>query len=627
MALTRLLALAMLAWFLVSCGGGGGGGGGGNAASNPPPAPTPPPPPPPPPTEPPGPTEADLLAEELEGLPLDEFYEVSFAALVRRDPEEVVSNFLTDVYPLDNVGLNDLSPEYAAETFDMYRVVLEMLGDFDHEALDESGKISYDVYEWYLEDWLGEEPFFFFEFPATFSIFGVPRGTELFFTDTHPMSTKADAENYITRLSAIRTKFGQLAAHLMLQRDEGIVEPSLTLNVSLNQISAIALTPAEQISYYTAFRDKLPGIPDLSAEERQSLLDAALAAVNADVIPAYLNLRTTLTNLSSSAPTSIGVRQFANGSDYYEYILKHHNTTSLTPNEIHELGLQELDRIHREMRLIFDELGYPQDETLEQLYQRVAQDGGIIPASETKSTFEDIIAFADDRLAEAFDIFPDVGVVVVEDDFGGFYVAPSFDGTRPGAFFAGTANDTPYFGMPSLTFHETVPGHHYQIALSQDLDIPAFRKLVFFTGYIEGWALYAERLAVELGWYENDPYGNLGRLQLEALRAARLVMDTGIHHRGWSFQRATIFNNENVGASIPSSQGAAGRYSVIPGQATGYMIGMLAILDMRQRAMDQLGAAFDLKEFHRIIITNGSMPMAILDRVVDQYIADKLAAG
>jgi uncharacterized protein (DUF885 family) len=613
MAFCRLIFLSALACILVACGGGGGGG----TVAAPPPSPPPPP----------GPSESELLAEELEGLNLDDFYEVSFAALVKRDPEEVVSNFLTDVYPLDNVGLNDLSQVYATETFEMYRVVLDSLVTYDQEALDAPGKISYDAYQWYLQDYLGEEPFFFFEFPATYSIFGVPRGTELFFTDTHPMSTPEDAENYIERLASIRTKFAQLVSHLFQQRSAGIVEPQITLNVSLNQVAAIAQAPAQTISYYTAFRDRLPGIPGLSNAERQALLNAALATVNSDVIPAYLNLGTALSNLFSSSPAAIGVGQYASGSDYYDYILKHHNTTDLTPAEIHQMGLVELDRIHHEMRLIFDELGYPQDETLEQLYDRVAQDGGIIPAADAKEAFEDIIAFAEANVDQAFDIFPDVGVVVVEDDFGGFYVAPSFDGTRPGSFFAGTTNDLPYFGMPSLTFHETVPGHHYQIALAQDLNLPSFRKLVFFSGYVEGWALYAERLAWELGWYENDSYGDLGRLQLEALRAARLVMDTGIHSMDWSFQRATTFNNENVGASIGASQGAAGRYSVIPGQATAYMIGMLKILELRQKSMDQLGDQFDLKEFHRVVISNGAMPMAILENVVDNYIAGKLAGN
>ena len=279
------------------------------------------------------------------------------------------------------------------------------------------------------------------------------------------------------------------------------------------------------------------------------------------------------------------------------------------------------------MRLIFDQLGYPQDETLQELYDRVAVDGGIIPAADVLATYEGLIDFADQNLDQAFDVFPAADVVVIPDDFGGYYIGPSFDGTRPGAFYAGTMNDEPWFGMPTLTYHESLPGHHMQIALAMEQeDVPAFRKLVGVTAFIEGWGLYAERLAYELGWYGNDIYGNLGRLRLEALRAARLVVDTGIHSLGWSFDQAAQFNAENVGSSLGSSQGAAGRYSVIPGQATAYMIGMLKILEVRQRAMDELGAQFDLKEFHRVVLTNGSMPLAVLDSVVDRYIAETLAA-
>ena len=180
--------------------------------------------------------------------------------------------------------------------------------------------------------------------------------------------------------------------------------------------------------------------------------------------------------------------------------------------------------------------------------------------------------------------------------------------------------------MPSLTYHESVPGHHTQIAIAMDQDAPVFRKIVHFTAFVEGWALYAERLAHELDWYENDPWGDLGRLQFEALRAARLVIDTGIHNLGWSFDEATAFNRANVGVSVGSSQGSAARYSVWPGQATAYLIGMLQILDERQRAMDVLGEAFDLKAFHRALLSNGAVPLTLLDDVVDRYIAEAQAA-
>ena len=289
------------------------------------------------------------------------------------------------------------------------------------------------------------------------------------------------------------------------------------------------------------------------------------------------------------------------------------------------MGLDELARIHGEMRTIFDDLGYPQGETLAELYARVAIDGGTIPAANVKSTYEDIIAAAELELDQAFDIFPSANVVVADDPFGGFYIGPSFDGTRPGAFYAGTENDEAWYRMPSLTYHEAIPGHHTQIAISMEQGGPGLRRAIRYTAFVEGWALYAERLAFEMGWYDADPYGNLGRLQYEALRAARLVMDTGIHSMGWTFDEAVQFNMENLGASEGSSQGAAGRYSVVPAQATAYMIGMLNILRLRQKAMDDLGTDFELKEFHRVVLTSGGIPMALLDGVVERYISEKLA--
>ncbi len=179
--------------------------------------------------------------------------------------------------------------------------------------------------------------------------------------------------------------------------------------------------------------------------------------------------------------------------------------------------------------------------------------------------------------------------------------------------------------MPSLAYHESIPGHHTQIALGMEQGGPALRRAIRFSAFVEGWALYADRLDYELGWYAGDPYGNLGRLYYEALRAARLVMDTGIHSMGWSFEQSSDFMQLNIGASQGSSDGATGRYSVVPAQATAYMIGMLHILKLRQQAMDDLGTDFDLKEFHRVVLTSGGIPLALLDGVVERYIADKLA--
>jgi uncharacterized protein (DUF885 family) len=601
----RILLASSLMLAIVSCGGDGGSD-----------SLTPPPPPP----ASTGPSASEQLAEDLQGLALDEFYFESFGALIKRSPETVTWEALESVFPLDAVELDDLSDEFQRETFSMYGVVLDMLRDYDRSALSADQQLDYDTYDYFLQDAVDRLPFIYHDFRATYMGFSVQRGTQRFFTDIHPLETRQDAEDYITRLNAVDEKFDQLVSHLNRQRDAGIVEPALTINVALNQAAAIAASSTDNNPYFSGFSEKLQQIPDLDEPDRNDLLERARAATANSVAPAYRRLQDQLQNLLNNAPPIIGVGQYPRGSEWYAYALRHHSTTDLTPAQVHRLGLDELARIHAEMRLVFDELGYPQNETLEQLYSRVAQDGGIIPAADVKPAYEAIIADAEIRLADAFDIFPAADVIVLPDPSGGFYIGPSFDGTRPGAFYAGTDNDQAYFSMRSLTYHESIPGHHTQIAIAMEQDVPAFRRIVGFTGFVEGWALYAERLAHELGWYDGDPYGELGRLQFEALRAARLVMDTGIHSLGWSFDEAAQFNRENIGASLGSSQAAAGRYSVWPGQATAYLIGMLEILEQRQRAMDALGPQFDLRAFHRAVLSNGAIPLALLDDVVDRYI-------
>jgi uncharacterized protein (DUF885 family) len=591
---------------LASCTGGGNSG--------------PPPPPPLPPTV------SEQLRIDLQGLSLDEFYFESYGALLQRTPELIVWRGLTGVFPLDSIGLNNVSDAYQRETFAMHQVVLEMLRAYDRSALTADEQLSYDIYEWQRQDEIDRLEFIYYEFVATYNFFGIHRDTLDFFTAVHPLETQQDAENYVTRLNAIDEKFGQVGAYVNLQSGAGVIEPALTLDAAIFYLGEIADVAANTTPYYTVFVDKVNNIAGLSAADRQALVDSALSAVTNTVIPAYRQLRQIMQGLLSNAPPSIGVGQYPLGTEYYNYTLKHHTTTDLTAAEVHQLGLDELLRIQAEMVVIFEQLGYPQNETMRQLFARVEADGGIIPAIDVKPTYENMVAFAEQNLAAAFDIFPSAPVVVADDDFGGYYISPSFDGTRPGAFYAGTENDEAYFRMPSLTFHESVPGHHTQIAIQMDQNTPVFRKMSRVTAFVEGWALYAERLAYELNWYNNDPYGDLGRLQYEALRATRLVVDTGIHSMGWSFDQSVQYLEDNLGVSNGSAQGATGRYSVVPAQATAYMVGMLQILAARQRAIDALGAQFDLIEFHRLLLSNGAVPMDIMNREVDRWVQEKLAA-
>ncbi len=581
----------------------------------------------PPPTSDQSPAVAQL-ADQLQGLNLEDFFEVSWRELRLRNPEWVLEAGLNETYGIQEAKLTDISDAYVRETYQMYALVLDLLRQYDRQTLTPQEQISYDVYEWYLDDRLRERKFIYYDYPVTyFPVTAAHEGLITFFTDLHPIANEQDAQDYITRLGQVDTKFEQLLEGLKLRKEAGIVPPKFAIQWALyGNLRNLVNVSATATPFYRAFQTKVNEL-DIGQEEKQRLLQEAEGAIDEAVLPAYQDLADYLAHLESVAPDDEGVWQFPQGEEYYAYLLRHHNTTNLSADDIHQLGLEELDRIHAEMRAVFDELGYPQDESLAQLFDRVAQDGGHVSGNQVLETYESLIAQAEQNLDAVFDIRPQAKVIVVGHDYGGYYIPASLDGSRPGAFYAGVGGSgEDYYGMPTLAYHEAIPGHHWQIAIAQEADLPSFRKHILFTGYAEGWALYAEHLAWELGWYQDDPYGNLGRLQGEAFRAARLVVDTGIHTQGWSFEQAQDFFEENTGyevGDIVNPQHEIARYTVWPGQSTAYKIGMLELLELRQRAMDQLGDRFDLVEFHRVVLENGSLPLEILERVVDQYIQEK----
>ncbi|MFN2235518.1 MAG: DUF885 domain-containing protein, partial [Anaerolineales bacterium] len=342
--------------------------------------------------------------------------------------------------------------------------------------------------------------------------------------------------------------------------------------------------------------------------------------------PAFQTLAGYLEDLQQRAPDQGGVWQHPNGKAYYDYLVAYYTTTDLTPDEIHQLGHDDLARIQAEMHLIFDQLGYPAEEGLPELFDRVEQDGGTLFGDEIVAGYEAIIADAKVRTAQVLDLQPQADVVVIPGPTGGYYVGPSVDGSRPGAFYAAVSGSEPRFGMASLAYHEAIPGHHTQVALAMEMDLPSFRRGSHFTAYVEGWALYAERLMAEIGAYANDPYGDLGRLQMEAFRAARLVVDTGIHAQGWTFDQAVEFMVENTGMEEQFLQFEVARYIAWPAQALSYKIGMNEILRLRAKTEDQLGGRFDIREFHNLVLGSGALPLSILEQIVDEYITANISS-
>ena len=430
-----------------------------------------------------------------------------------------------------------------------------------------------------------------------------------------------DAEDYLARLSLVDTQFEQLIDGLMRREAQGVIMPRFLIPWVLGDIQDMAQLESKDAPFYTAFAEKVPGLPNLSAVEKDELLAAAETEIAESVLPAYQALADYLDGLQKKATNDAGVWKFPIGEAYYAYTLRHHTTTNLSAEEIHQLGLAQLDNIQAEMRAAFAALGYSSDDSLPVLYNRLAQEGGAYQGKEIAAAYEALIKEAEQKVAPAFDLRPKAEVIVIAGENGDYYTPPAVDGSRPGMFYAQVTGREWRFSMPTLAYHEAVPGHHFQLALALEQPLPAFRKGGQFNAYTEGWALYAERLVSELGFYQDDPYGNLGRLQAEAFRAARLVVDTGIHAKQWTFEQAVDFMVENTGLPEEYIQGEVGRYIMWPGQATAYMVGMLKILEVRQRAMDALGDKFDLVEFHDVILQNGPVPLEVLDTIVNEYIA------
>ncbi len=567
------------------------------------------------------------LSAGLEGLEYDAFVEESYRRLLSRNPELVLVLGLSHEYGTPTDQLTNISDEYIRQTQTLESDVLSLLQQYDRSALTAEQQLTYDIYSWYLDDRVKGQQFMYNDYPINPTIFSVHLDLLQFFTDLRPVTNLQEAEDYITSLIQVNTKFDQLIDGLERREKNGVMLPGFLVGWISGELNDFATSSARYTPYYTAFDTKVSALTNISETEKESLLSSAEETINSSVIPAYQALAKYFGHLQSVTTNEAGVWKFPNGEAYYTYVLRHYTSTDLTADQIHELGLQELDRIHSEMRTIFDQLGYPQDESIPELYTRVISDSGIFSGNEIVQGYEDIITTADQNIGEAFDLRPSIGVSVVGVPTGGYYTPPAVDGSRPGLFYATDSGIQPKFSMPTLAYHEAIPGHHFQIAIAQQLDLPSFRRGSDFTAYVEGWALYAERLMSELGLYQNDVFGDLGRLQAEAFRAARLVVDTGIHAKRWTFNQAVDFMVKNTGMPQNAMQSEVSRYISLPGQATAYYIGYTKFLEARQRAMDELGDQFDLKEFHNVLLGNGAMPLDIFDQVITSYIQSKANGG
>ena len=571
----------------------------------------------------------DPILKSLEGLPIDVFFEESYKQLLLRSPQTLTQLGIAESFGVGNDTLDNISDAYIKETQKLEKGILDLLQTYDRDALTPQQQISYDVYEWFLDDLVRGHEFMYYNYPVHHFLSSYHDNLVRLFTEYHTITDKKDAEDYITRLSLVDTQVDQLIEGLKLRTEAGVIPPKYIVEIT-GRVMSRYLVEGKIHPLYEDFEEKVEAL-NLSAEEKQALLDAVLTEIEKTLIPALAKVIDYLDYLEPLATDDSGVWKFPRGDEYYIYLLRHENSTELTPEEIHQIGLQEVERVQKELRELFDELGYPEDAPLTELMGRAISEAGYYDTylqegkDQVIKAYEDMLEEIDQKLDAVFDIHPTAKLIVVGDEEygggGGYYVSASLDGSRPGAFHTGIDDSlVDKYRMPTTAYHEGIPGHYFQVSIAQEMDMPLFRNHIIFNGYAEGWALYAERLAWELGAYEDDPYGNFGRLQFELLRAVRLVADTGIHYKKWTRGEAQAYMREILGPRLYEAE----RYVVIPGQATGYMIGLLKVLELRQKAMDALGDKFDIKEFHRVILCNGSMPLGILERVVQDYIDSKL---
>ncbi len=569
---------------------------------------------------------------------LDKFLDESVLEPILDSPQTLTSlglhqlDFLTN----HNENLDDYSVEKSELDHEKFLVYYEKLNNFDETQLPNSAKLNLEVAKFAANiEKRGFENFRYYMGPFI-QFYGTHLSFVNFMTDTHKLVSEKDAEDYIKRISKIPDAIEQLMVFEKRRAEAGIYSPKFVYEKTLLQLTSLIETPTDQHPLFITFRDASESM-DLENDKRENMLLSLKDNIE-KFKSSYARLKILVEENSNNAREFDGVWSLPNGDDYYKHRLQIFTTTDLTADEIHNLGLQMVEEIQSEIKRILSDEGYDVNRPLADLFVELNNDPRFLFEDSDKgreAILEEYRRINDETYAMLPDYFnelPKAKVVVKrvpifseKSAAGGYYQGSSLDGSRPAAWYANLydINATQTFKMPALSFHEAVPGHHLQIALNQEnQNQTLWNKFGYRTSaFSEGWALYAERLAVEAGLIK-DPYEMIGSLQSELFRAARLVVDTGLHSKKWTREEAIIYMMDNAGEVRSESESEIERYIVWPGQATSYMIGRIKIMELRERAKTELGNRFDIKDFHSVVLMNGILPLTVLEALVDQYIKE-----
>ncbi len=451
-------------------------------------------------------------------------------------------------------------------------------------------------------------------------------------TSAQPFATVTDYENWLARAAQIPVLFEQMQVNMRHGIERGIVQPRVLMERVIEQLQALIADDASQ----TLFWRPVQNFPEhFSDADRERLTAAWRRLLDGSVLPAYRELLAFVRDdYLPHARATHGLGALPDGEAWYAQRVRAYTTTELTPAQIHQIGLDEVARIHGAMRQLMQQVGF--DGQLQDFFTFLNTDERFEFDSEQQllDAYNALRERAEAGAERLFDIRPKAGFEIrpveafrAKSAAGGSYSAPSADGSRPGVFYVNTY-DLPSrktWDMENLFLHEAIPGHHFQIAIQQELEnMPAFQRFGGYTAFIEGWALYAESLGKDMGLYQ-DPYSHFGALQAELWRAIRLVVDTGLHSKGWTREQVIDYMMSNSATSMTDAVSETERYMAIPGQALAYKIGQLKILELRRRAEAALGDRFDIKAFHRAVLQGGALPLDILEARIDRWIAARRA--
>jgi len=573
--------------------------------------------------------------------PFDLFVDSSYVELAQEDPDTLWAVGRAVLYGVEDLSSwTQVTEDAFAERAALAQEILGQLQEYDVELLTKDQRITYDAYLWLLEDLVRGADYRGLDYAIGMSSYGF-HNLALDLMGGLPIHGAEDAAAYVERIRNIDAWMEQVIDVCRAREAKGILPTDFAIDMTLMELDMIIPPEGdvdpEGLGAYASFVARLNELASVSPEEIERLEAEAREAIVSDLVPVFRAFREYVASLAGRGGV-VGVSEHEDAADYYEYLLSHHITKPMTAEEVYAVGEREVGRLQGEMQTFAVEvLGWPAGMSMAELEARIVEENQpVLQGEELLAEYQGYVDEVDELLDGFFNTKPESDLVIVVDTEGApcYYVEPPIDKSEPGKVMTSLVNVVPFmpYDEAVLMHHEGIPGHHFQYALARDLDLPDFQRDLLtnyyvrhplFQAYTEGWALYAERLAAEMGVYEDDPLGQLCQKRLELARLVRLVTDVGLNALGWTWEQAQTYSLEATGRSEARTRQL--HYDGYPGQVTIGM-GYVLFMELRQHAMDELGDAFDIKEFHDTILLHGPVPFRTLEWIVEEWIGEKKAS-